>query len=85
MTILGSEFIIDVRSNAKTRAHGIALLASPAAMESDFSCYLLATLYDKGHHITKSYKEAIYCYKKATDGSCGVKHIKLVVLSKATD
>mmetsp|Transcript_32294 Transcript_32294/g.69953 ORF Transcript_32294/g.69953 Transcript_32294/m.69953 type:complete len:95 (+) Transcript_32294:255-539(+) len=68
----------------KNNCQGIALTMSAAERGSDVACYNLAVRYLNGRDgLPEDKKEAIYWYKRATDGSCSVRHLMKKALADA--
>mmetsp|Transcript_32290 Transcript_32290/g.69949 ORF Transcript_32290/g.69949 Transcript_32290/m.69949 type:complete len:95 (+) Transcript_32290:255-539(+) len=70
-----------VRTNV---SHGLMLTMSAAERGSDVACYFLGEWHRDGTTgLPKDKKEAIYWYKRATDGSCSVRHLMKKALADA--
>eukprot|EP00562_Extubocellulus_spinifer_P007563 CAMPEP_0178491678 /NCGR_PEP_ID=MMETSP0696-20121128/11537_1 /TAXON_ID=265572 /ORGANISM="Extubocellulus spinifer, Strain CCMP396" /LENGTH=333 /DNA_ID=CAMNT_0020119561 /DNA_START=501 /DNA_END=1502 /DNA_ORIENTATION=+ len=79
---------------AKCVGHGVLLTTSAAERGSDYACDSLGRWYQDGLHsisgpcysmpaIPRDRKEAIYWYRRATDGSCSVQHMASEDLKRA--
>mmetsp|Transcript_20656 Transcript_20656/g.42129 ORF Transcript_20656/g.42129 Transcript_20656/m.42129 type:complete len:188 (-) Transcript_20656:772-1335(-) len=64
--------------------YGMMLLTLAAERGSDLACFTVGWWFQSGvHGMRKDKKEALYWYKRATDGSCSVQHAGEKNLKKA--